>query len=60
MMTMPMFQVVMWLCLAAYGFHVLEEFVFDWRNWARNVLNLPAEWGDFYVTNSLVVVLALS
>ena len=49
----------MWLCLAAYGIHVLEEFVFDWRNWARNVLHLPAEWSDFYVTNSLVVVLGI-
>ncbi len=58
-MPMPRFQVLMWLCLAAYGFHVLEEFVFDWRNWARNVLHLPAEWGDFYVTNSLVVVLGV-
>jgi len=58
-MTMPMFQAVMWLCLAAYGFHVVEEFVFDWQNWARNVLHLPAEWVDFYVTNALVVVLGV-
>ena len=51
------FQSLMWLCLAAYGLHVLEEFVFDWRNWAREVLRLPAEWGDFYVTNALVIVI---
>ncbi len=46
-----------WLALAAYGIHILEEFTLDWRNWARNVLKLPAEWDHFYVTNALVIVL---
>ena len=48
---------LMWLALAAYGLHLLEESTFDWRNWARNVLTLPVEWDHFYVTNALVVVL---
>jgi len=56
---MPKFQALLWLCLAAYGIHILEEFVFNWRDWARHVLHLPAEWTDFYVTNSLVVVLGV-
>jgi hypothetical protein len=34
---------------------LLEEFVFDWRNWARAVIGLPVEWRDFYITNSVVV-----
>ena len=34
-----------------------EEFVFDWQNWARNVLHLSAQWGDFYITNVVVIVL---
>ncbi len=46
-----------WLALAAYGAHILEEYTFDWRNWARTVMKLPVEWSDFYVTNALVVVL---
>ncbi|NPU66094.1 HXXEE domain-containing protein [Bradyrhizobium sp. 83012] len=46
-----------WLALAAYGAHILEEYTFDWRNWARAVMKLPVEWSDFYVTNALVVVL---
>lgn len=46
-----------WLALAAYGLHILEEYTFDWRNWARNVLTLPVEWDHFYVTNALVIVL---
>jgi Protein of unknown function with HXXEE motif len=52
-------QTLLWLCVAAYGVHVLEEFVFDWRSWAQQVLHLPARWDDFYVTNCLVVVVGV-
>jgi len=50
---------LLWLCTAAYGVHVLEEYEFDWRNWARAVIKLPVEWTDFYVVNSLVIVLGI-
>lgn len=52
-------QTMLWLCAAAYGAHVLEEFVFDWRNWSQQVLHLPTRWEDFYITNCLVVVVAI-
>ncbi|KAB2862473.1 MAG: HXXEE domain-containing protein [Bauldia sp.] len=48
-----------WLATAAYGIHVLEEFMLDWRDWARAVVGLPVEWTDFYVVNALVVVLGI-
>jgi len=48
-----------WLALAAYAVHILEEYMFDWRNWARAVIGLPVEWPDFYMTNSVVVVLGI-
>jgi Protein of unknown function with HXXEE motif len=57
---MPQLQSILWLCTAAYGLHILEEFVFDWRNWAHNVLHLPAQWSDFYITNLLVIVLGVT
>jgi Protein of unknown function with HXXEE motif len=50
---------LLWLATAAYAVHVLEEFVFDWRNWARIVLKLPVEWSTFYVTNAVVIVLGV-
>lgn len=50
---------MLWLCIGAYGAHVLEEFVFDWRNWAQNVLHLPARRDDFYITNCLVVAVGI-
>lgn len=48
-----------WLATAAYGVHVLEEFILDWRDWARAVIGLPVDWATFYVVNSLVVVLGI-
>jgi hypothetical protein len=50
----------LWLCLAAYAIHMLEEFVLNWRDWARAVIGLPVDWPDFYVTNGIVVVLGLA
>ena len=47
-----------WLALAAYALHILEEYTFDWRNWARAVLGLPVEWNEFYITNAVVMVQA--
>ena len=48
-----------WLAAASYAIHILEEYTFDWRNWARAVIKLPVEWNDFYVTNAVVVVLGI-
>lgn len=49
-----------WLGMAAYALHIMEEFTFDWRNWAREVIKLPVEWPDFYVTNSVVVAVGIA
>jgi hypothetical protein len=45
------------LSTAIYALHAMEEFIFNWRGWARSVLNLPVEWSTFYVTNFVVIVL---
>ncbi len=49
-----------WLAMGAYSLHIMEEFSFDWRNWAREVIKLPVEWPDFFVTNSIVVALGIA
>lgn len=49
-----------WLAMAAYSLHILEEYTLDWRNWAREVIKLPVEWPDFYVTNGIVVALGIA
>jgi hypothetical protein len=48
-----------WLATAAYGIHALEEFVLNWRDWARNVLHLPVDWETFYMANAAVIVLGI-
>lgn len=49
-----------WLAMAAYALHILEEYSFNWRGWARAVLKLPVEWGDFYVTNAVVIAVGIA
>jgi hypothetical protein len=39
--------------------HVLEEYQLNWRDWARAVIGLPVEWSDFYIVNSLVIVIGI-
>lgn len=53
-------QTWIWLATACYAIHMLEEYEFDWRNWARAVIRLPVEWSDFYITNAIVVVLGIA
>jgi hypothetical protein len=53
-------QTLAWLSMAAYAAHVMEEFTFDWRNWARAVIKLPVKWSDFYVTNAVVIALGIA
>ncbi len=50
---------LIWICTIAYGIHMLEEYMLDWRDWAQAVIKLPVTWPDFYVTNSLVIVLGI-
>jgi hypothetical protein len=48
-----------WLATSAYAVHVMEEYTFNWRDWARGTLGLPVEWNDFYLTNAVVIVLGI-
>jgi hypothetical protein len=50
-------QDLIWLALAAYSLHMLEEYMLDWPAWARKVSRLRIEWSDFYIVNALVIVL---
>lgn len=46
----------LWIATLAYGLHIIEEMLFDWRGWARGFLKLPAEWNEFYVFNAFVIL----
>ena len=49
-----------WLATSVYALHAMEEFIFDWRGWARAVLKLPVEWSSFYITNAVVIVMGIT
>src|SRR5690242_2075210 len=57
-MTMSLVDLI-WLAVACYALHILEEYQLDWRDWARAVIKLPVEWGDFYVVNALVIMFGI-
>ena len=50
-------EYVLWIAVAAYGLHILEEYELNWRDWAKAILGLPVDWESFYIVNALVVVL---
>lgn len=50
---------LIWLAVACYALHILEEYQLDWRDWARAAIKLPVEWSDFYVMNALVIVFGI-
>lgn len=51
---------IFWLSLAAYALHIMEEFFYNWRDWARNILKLPVDWTGFYITNTVVLFLGIT
>jgi hypothetical protein len=52
-------QWIFWVAMTAYAMHMMEEFFYDWKNWANNTLHLPVEWSGFYVTNTAVLFLGI-
>lgn len=51
---------ILWIATFAYAFHIAEEYTFDWKGWASNVLKLPVSWSHFAVVNGVVVALGIS
>ncbi|MCK9589447.1 MAG: HXXEE domain-containing protein [Terrimicrobiaceae bacterium] len=51
---------ILWIAAFAYALHVVEEYMFDWKRWAINVLKLPVDWVVFALVNGIVIVLGIS
>jgi hypothetical protein len=52
-------EYLLWIAVAAYAAHILEEFTYNWKSWVTQTLGVPVDWPDFYVTNAAVVVLGI-
>jgi len=54
-------QFILWAALLAYGLHMVEETVYDWRGWVGGALGIKgAQWSEFYVVNAVVVVMGVA
>lgn len=52
-------EYVMWVMVLAYCIHILEEFQYNWKDWAIKTLKLDVDWSDFYLTNAVVIVVGI-
>jgi hypothetical protein len=50
----------LWLAVAFYAAHILEEFTYDWKSWVKKTTGLPVDWQAFYITNAAVIILGIS
>jgi hypothetical protein len=56
-----MHDYLLWLALAAYAVHVLEEATLNWKKWASDSLHLTnVEWPIFDVANMAVMFIAIA
>jgi len=51
---------IFWVALAAYAFHILEEYTYDWKTWSQKIMKLDVDWNTFYVMNIAILFLGLS
>lgn len=56
----PGHEYLLWIALAAYAAHIVEEFLNDWRSWAENLSGVSLTWSAFYVVNAAVLVLGIA
>lgn len=52
-------QFILWVALLAYALHMLEEYFYNWKDWAVKTFNIPATWTDFYLVNTFVLFMGL-
>mgnify|MGYP000697569336 CR=1 FL=1 len=56
-----MHEYLLWLTMAAYAIHVLEEATLNWKKWAVNSLKLAnLEWSIFDIANMAVMFIAIA
>jgi hypothetical protein len=51
---------IFWVALAAYAFHILEEYNYDWKTWAQKILKLDVDLNGFYVTNVIFLFFGIA
>lgn len=60
METAPTNEYILWIAVIAYAAHIMEEYTWDWKNWAEDLSDLAIGWEAFFVTNAAVIVLGVA
>lgn len=47
---------IFWLLVIAYGAHVMEEYILNWKKWVLTVANIDISWNEFIITNAVVII----
>lgn len=52
------YEFVLWICVAAYALHMVEERVLNWKKWSETKMgHSHFEWADFYVSHAIKLVI---
>lgn len=49
----------LWLLVAAYALHIIEEYRGGWLDWAQDMSGLPMSRAEFLIANGLVIALGI-
>ena len=51
---------IFWIALTAYAFHILEEYSYDWKTWAKKILKLDIDWNYYFVAQVVLLFVGLA
>jgi hypothetical protein len=52
--------VLVWLAVAAYALHIVEEHILGWYDWARKTMNISLGWEQYVITEVAILILGLT
>lgn len=54
-------EFILWICVAAYALHLIDEIVLDWKKWSETKMgHSKFEWSDFYVSSAVKLTVGFS
>jgi hypothetical protein len=54
------YEYLLWISVACYAVHVIEEKMLGWRSWAKAAIHLDLPWSDFYVVNAAAITIGIA
>ncbi|MDP7009011.1 MAG: HXXEE domain-containing protein [Phycisphaerales bacterium] len=54
------YEWVLWVSVWCYGLHIIEEYFFNWKEWAKKIIGLQSSWQDFFLLNSCAMAMTIA